>query len=76
MFYTKKQGNEKRALELSGEIKKFKPTTLQDYIDLSEIYLEEGKFEQANKILERANKKFPKNYCLISQKTKLKHSNN
>jgi tetratricopeptide (TPR) repeat protein len=72
----KKQGNEKRALELSGEIKKFKPTALQDYVDLSEIYLEEGKFEQANKILERANKKFPKNYFVNSQKNKLKYLNN
>ena len=42
----------------------------------SEIYLEEGKIEQANKILERANKKFPKNYFVETQKNKLKHSNN
>ncbi len=72
----KKQGNEKRALELFNEIKKTKPATVQDYIDLSEIYLEEGKIEQANKILERANKKFPKNYFVETQKNKLKNSNN
>lgn len=70
----KKQGDEKRALELFGEIKKFKPSTVQEYIDMAEIYLEEGKIEQANKILDKASKKFPKNYLVEAQKNKIKTS--
>ena len=68
----KKQGDEKKALELFGEIKKFKPSTVQEYIDMAQIALEEGKIEQANKILERASKKFPKNFLVESQKNKIK----
>lgn len=70
----KKQGDEKRALELFGEIKKFKPSTVQEYIDMAEIYLEEGKIEQANKILDKASKKFPKNYLVEAQRNKIKIS--
>lgn len=67
----KKQGNEKRAFELLSEIRKSKLINVQDYIDLSEIYFEEGKYENSLKILDKAIKKFPNDYFSYSQKLKI-----
>ena len=67
----KLQGNEKRALELFNEIKKSKLLSVQDYIDLSDIYLEEEQYENAIKISDKAIKKFSENYSVYSQKIKI-----
>lgn len=67
----KLQGNEKRALELFNEIKKAKLISTQDYIDLSDIYLEEEQYESSIKIIDKAIKKFSKDYLIYSQKIKI-----
>lgn len=67
----KLQGNEKRASELLAETKKSKLINAQDYIDLSEIYLEEEKYNESLKILDKAIRKFSKNYSVYSQMLKI-----
>ncbi len=67
----KKQGSETKATELLEEIKKTKPATIQNYIDLSDIYFEQENYETSIKVIDKAIKKFPKDYSLYSQKIKL-----
>ena len=58
----KLQGSEKLANEKLEEIKKSKPATIQDFIDLSEIYYEQNKIDEAIKILNKGIKKLRKSF--------------
>ncbi len=55
----KLQGNEKEANSYLKEIKKFKPNSLIDYIDLSEIKYEQDGLEFAIKTLNNGLKEYP-----------------
>lgn len=68
----KLQGDEKKSKAQFAQIKKFKPATPDEYIDLSEIYYElTGKEEPSIKILNDATKKYPNSYELYEQKMKI-----
>lgn len=67
----KLQGNEKIAATQLEEVRKTKPATVQDYVDLSEIFYEEEKFDEAIKILDKGIKNFRKEFLLYSQKAKI-----
>ena len=67
----KLQGNEKLTLSYKEQIKKTKPTAIQDYIDLSEIYFDQSNYEKAFKFLDKGIKKHPNSFKLYSQKAKL-----
>jgi len=69
-FY-KLQGNEKVAINQLENVKKIKPLSVQDYLDISEIYIEESKTNEAIKILDKAIKKFPKELALYTKKAKI-----
>ncbi len=69
----KLQGNDKNKSRYLTELKKIKPQTQKDYIDLSEFYFEEYGLEASNKILDEGIKKYPDCTSLYSQKNKLKH---
>ena len=69
----KLQGNDKNKSRYLTELKKIKPQTQKDYIDLSEFYFEEYGLEASNKILDEGIKKYPDCASLYSQKNKLKH---
>lgn len=70
VFY-KLQGNEKIAEIQLENVKKAKPQTKIDYIDLSEFYLEEKKPNEAIKILDKGIKKFKNEWALYSQIAKI-----
>lgn len=67
----KLQGNDSKAQNQLNELKKIKPIIAKDYIDLSQIYYEQGEIAQAFKILDKAIKKMPKEAGLYAQKNKL-----
>ena len=67
----KLQGNEKKTKTQFAQIKKFKPVSPKDYIDLAEINFELTNINSAIKILDNAIKKFPNSYELYAQKIKL-----
>lgn len=67
----KLQGSENLANEKLKEIKKSKPATIQDYVDLSEIYYEQNKIDEAIKILNKGIKKFENSNILYLQKIKI-----
>ena len=67
----KLQGDEKNSLSQLAQIKKIKPATPEEYIDLSEIIFETENINSAIKILDNAIKRFPNHYELFSQKIKL-----
>lgn len=67
----KLQGSEKIAESQLKEIKKTKPTGVQDYIDLSEIFFEENQTDNAIKIINKGIKKYPKEFKLYSQKARI-----
>ena len=69
----KLQGNDKNKSRYLTKLKKIKPQTQKDYIDLSEFYFEEYGLEASNKILDEGIKKYPDCASLYSQKNKLKH---
>ncbi len=72
----KLQGNEKKSKTQFAQIKKFKPVSVKDYIELSEINLELSNINPAIKIIDGAIKKFPNIYELYSQKMKLYYLGN
>ena len=67
----KLQNNERMALNQLEEIKKIKPVSIQDYLDMSEIYLEEARVSEAINILNKGIKKYPQDFCLYSKKAKI-----
>ena len=68
----KLQGKEKEAKNEFDKIKKSKPENLVDYIDLSEIYLNQKGLEFAIKFLDEAIKKHKFTNQLYAQKLKIK----
>ena len=68
----KLQGKEKEAKNEFAKIKKSKPENLVDYIDLSEIYLNQKGLEFAIKFLDEAIKKHKFTNQLYAQKLKIK----
>jgi predicted Zn-dependent protease len=66
------QGKEKEAKNEFAKIKKSKPENLVDYIDLSEIYLNQKGLEFAIKFLDEAIKKRKFTNQLYAQKLKIK----
>ena len=67
----KKQGEDIKMLSDCANIKKIKPRTIADYLDLSEILYEQKGIESAVKLLDNGIKKFPDEYKLYLQKIKL-----
>ena len=67
----KLQGDEKKSKVQFAQIKKFKPVSPEDYVNLAEINFELSDINSAIKILDNALKKFPNSYELYSQKMKL-----
>ncbi|MBQ4646060.1 MAG: tetratricopeptide repeat protein [Candidatus Gastranaerophilales bacterium] len=67
----KLQGNDTMALTFLEEIKKTKPETIQDYLDLSELYYEQSEINKALKYLNKGIKKYPNSNQLYLQKINL-----
>lgn len=67
----KLESNEKEASFYFLQLKKAKPSTEADYINLSEFYFEEFGIDSATKFLEEGEKRFPNSASLYSQKLKL-----
>ena len=67
----KLQGNDKMASAQREIFEKAKLVNPQDYIDLSEIYFDLGKFEEAIKILNKGIKKSSEKSELYCQKAKI-----
>ncbi len=64
----KLQGNEIKANSISKELKKIKPSSLIDYIDLSEVKYEQEGLESAIKTLNNGLKGYPNSRELYSKK--------
>ncbi len=64
----KLQGNEKQASSQLKELKKIKPKTLIDYLDLSEVQFEEKGIEFGIKTLNNGIKKYPDTKKLYEKK--------
>ena len=67
----KMQGDEKNSQMQFAQIKKIKPATPKEYIDLSDTLFEITGLESSIKTVDNAIKKFPNSYELYSQKMKL-----
>ena len=67
----KLQGNDKEAYNIYAQLKKLKPNTLEDYIDLSEIFCDQKEYTALAKLLESAQKKFPSENELYFQMIKI-----
>ena len=65
------QGDEKNSQMQFAQIKKIKPATPKEYIDLSDTLFEITGLESSIKTVDNAIKKFPNSYELYSQKMKL-----
>lgn len=67
----KLNGQDDKAYELYTEIRRFKPASIQDYIDLSDAFYEMKGPDFAIKILDAGLRKYPDDKQLYFQKVKL-----
>lgn len=64
-------GQDDKAYELYTEIRRFKPSSVQDFIDLSDAFYEMKGLDSAIKILDIGHRKYPNDKELYFQKIKL-----
>ncbi len=62
--------NEAQTLNIAREIKKFKPVTIKDYLDLSEVLYDQSDSKSAQAVLDKGLKKFRSSNALYNQKLK------